>query len=132
MANGSKGWDGIATSMALPEYWPAGTVYEIAFWTPNRFDAAFDPNHGGEAAVEVEQVTGTSYVLPPDPMRLGARFASWWTAPENGARVTASMQVTATRPASRSRGTSSSRRSCAPWRWWKDGHLVAGVAERVA
>ena len=98
MANGSKGWDGIATSMALPEYWPAGTVYEIAFWTPNRFDAAFDPNHGGEAAVEVEQVTGTSYVLPPDPLRLGARFAGWWTAPENGARITASTQVTATRP----------------------------------
>ena len=98
VANGSKGWDGIATSMALPEYWPAGTTYEIAFWTPNRFDAAFDPNHGGEAAVEVEQVTGTSYVLPPDPVRPGARFAGWWTAAENGARVTASMQVTATRP----------------------------------
>ena len=99
VANGSKGWDGIATSMALPEYWPADTTYEIAFWTPNRCAVSFDANYEGSGEpAEVEQVTGTSYVLPPDPMRLGARFAGWWTAPENGARVTASMQVTATRP----------------------------------
>ena len=96
--NGSTGWDGIATSKALPEYWPDGTTHEIAFWTPNRFTVAFDPNWGGEAAAGVEQVTGTSCVLPADPVRQGARFGGWWTAPENGARVTASSQVTATRP----------------------------------
>ena len=98
VANGSKGWDGYATSMSLPEYWPAGTTYEIDFWTPNRFDVAFDPKFGDEAPVEVEQVTGTSYVLPVAPVRLGARFAGWWTERENGARISASTQVTATRP----------------------------------
>ena len=99
VANGSKGWDGIATSMALPEYWPADTTYEIAFWTPNRCAVSFDANYEGSGEpAEVEQVTGTSYVLPPNPVRLGARFDGWWTAPENGARITASTQVTATRP----------------------------------
>ena len=99
VANGSKGWDGIATSMALPEYWPADTTYEIAFWTPNRCAVSFDANYEGAGEpAEVEQVTGTSYVLPPNPVRLGARFDGWWTAPENGARITASTQVTATRP----------------------------------
>ncbi len=96
--NGSTGWDGIATSKALPEYWPNGTTHEIAFWTPNRFAVSFDPNWGGAAAGDVEQVTGTSCALPPEPVRQGARFAGWWTAPENGARVTSSSQVTATRP----------------------------------
>ena len=99
VANGSKGWDGIATSMALPEYWPADTTYEIAFWTPNRCAVSFDANYEGAGEpAEVEQVTGTSYVLPPNPVRRGARFDGWWTAPENGARITASTQVTATRP----------------------------------
>ena len=60
---------------------------------------SFDANYEGAGEpAEVEQVTGTSYVLPPNPVRLGARFDGWWTAPENGARITASTQVTATRP----------------------------------
>ena len=98
VANGSTGWDGIPTSRALPEYWPDGTTHEIAFWTPNRFVVTFDPGDGTGGSMEIEQVTGTSCVLPPDPARRGARFDGWWTAPENGARVTASTQVTATRP----------------------------------
>ena len=99
VANGSMGWDGIPTSRALPEYWPAGTTYEIDFWTPNRCAVSFDANYEGAGEpAEVEQVTGTSYVLPADPVRPGARFGGWWTAPENGARITASTQVTATRP----------------------------------
>lgn len=97
VANGSMGWDGIPTSKALPEFWPAGTTYEIAFWTPNRYNVSFDPCDG-TAPVEVEQVTGTSYVLPADPVRQGASFGGWWTAAENGARITASTPVTATRP----------------------------------
>ncbi len=95
---GSMGWDGIPTSKALPEFWPAGTAHEIAFWTPNRFNVAFDPCDGTGSTLEVEQVTGTTCMMPPDPVRQGARFGGWWTARENGARVTASTQVTATRP----------------------------------
>ena len=98
VANGSTGWDGIPTSRALPEYWPDGTTHEIVFWTPNRFVVTFDPCDGTGGQMEIEQVTGTSCVMPPDPARRGARFGGWWTAPENGARVTASTQVTATRP----------------------------------
>ena len=83
---------------SIRQFWPDGTTYEIAFWEPNRFDAAFDPNHDAEEPLQVGQVTGTSYVLPAAPVRLGARFDGWWTERENGARITASTQVLATRP----------------------------------
>ena len=98
VVNGSRGWDGIPTSKALPEFWPAGTEHEITFWQPNRFMVAFDPNDGATAATEVEQVTGTTYVLPPDATRRGAVFGGWWTAADGGARVTAVTQVALTRP----------------------------------
>ena len=92
--NGSTGWDGIASSQDLPRYWPAGTTYRIDWWDPNRLTVSFDPCDG-TAPTEVGQVTGTSYVLPAEPTRQGATFGGWWTLPENGARVTASTQVTA-------------------------------------
>ena len=98
VVNGSTGWDGIATSKALPEFWPSGTSNEITFWEPNRFMVSFDPNDGATAAAEVEQITGTTYMLPADAVRRGAVFGGWWTAADGGARVTASTQVVLTRP----------------------------------
>ena len=92
--NGSTGWDGIASSQDLPRYWPEGTTYRIDWWEPNRLTVSFDPCDG-TAPTAVGQVTGTSYVMPPEPVRQGAAFGGWWTQPENGARVTASTQVTA-------------------------------------
>lgn len=98
VVNGSTGWDGIATSKALPEFWPSGTSNEITFWEPNRFMVLFDPNDGTTTATEVEQVTGTTYMLPVDAVRRGAVFGGWWTAADGGARVSASTQVVLTRP----------------------------------
>ncbi|MBQ6926244.1 MAG: leucine-rich repeat protein, partial [Kiritimatiellae bacterium] len=92
--NGSTGWDGIASSQDLPRYWPEGTTYQIDWWEPNRLTVSFDPCDG-TAPIAVGQVTGTSYVMPSEPVRPGATFGGWWTLPENGARVTASTQVTA-------------------------------------
>ena len=97
--NGSMGWDGVPTSRTLPEFWPDGTTHEIAWWEPNRFLVTFDPNDGaGGVATQVVQVTGTTYVLPEDPARMGSTFAGWWTEAEGGARVTAVTQVALTRP----------------------------------
>ena len=98
VAKGSMGWDGITTSKSLPEFWPEGTSHEIAWWEPNRFMVTFDPNGGSGSAVEVEQVTGTTYILPPDATRRGAVFGGWWTATEGGARVTTVTQVALTQP----------------------------------
>ncbi len=99
VVNGSTGWDGIATSKALPEFWPAGTSNEITFWEPNRFMVDFVADgEGGAVTQRVEQVTGTTYMLPADAVRRGAVFGGWWTAVDGGARVTASTQVVLTRP----------------------------------
>lgn len=82
MANGSKGWDGIATSMALPEYWPADTTYEIAFWTPNRYYVHFDASGGSGTAEPVEMTVGTPAPLPPCPFaKVAHDFAGWATEP---------------------------------------------------
>ena len=98
VVNGSRGWDGIPTSKTLPEFWPEGTTQSITWWEPNRFMVTFDPNWGDEASVDVEQVTGTTYAMPTNPVRRGASFGGWWTAREGGARVTAVTQVALTRP----------------------------------
>ena len=95
--NGSTGWDGIETSKTLPEFWPEGTSNLITYWTPNRYDVTFDLSGGGDA-FDVEQVTGTTYILPPDPERQGAVFDGWWTSADGGARVTAVTSVDLTRP----------------------------------
>ena len=97
--NGSMGWDGVSTSRALPEFWPDGTTHEITWWEPNRFLVDFIADCGtGVVTAQVEQVTGTTYALPPDATRQGAAFGGWWTAAEGGARVTAVTQVALTRP----------------------------------
>ena len=92
---GSMGWDGIATSKSLPEFWPDGSGRMIDWWEPNRFDVAFVASdaEGGFATSIVGQVAGTLYELPPDAMRHGARFEGWWTAEEGGERVTSVSQV---------------------------------------
>jgi hypothetical protein len=93
------GWDGVPTSRALPEFWPDGTTHEIAWWEPNRFLVDFVADDGaGVVTTQVEQVTGTTYILPADATRQGAAFGGWWTAAVGGARVTAVTQVALTRP----------------------------------
>lgn len=94
VATGSLGWDGIASSRALPEYWPAGTTFEISWWDPYRFAVTFDNNDGSGESEHIEEVTDTTYKFPADdPVRPGFAFLGWWTEPDNGARVTASMRV---------------------------------------
>ena len=95
--NGSTGWDGIETSKTLPEFWPEGTSNLITYWTPNRYDVTFNLSGGGDS-FDVEQVTGTTYLLPLDPKRKGAVFDGWWTSLDGGARVTAVTPVDLTRP----------------------------------
>jgi hypothetical protein len=97
--NGSMGWDGVPTSRALPEFWPDGTTHEITWWEPNRFMVDFvAAGSTGTVTSQVEQVTGTTYSLPQDPVRRGTVFGGWWTATDGGARVTAVTQVALTRP----------------------------------
>ena len=85
--------------MSSPAAVPAGTANEITFWEPNRFLVDFVADGEGAVATQrVEQVTGTTYMLPSDAERRGAVFGGWWTAADGGARVTASTQVTLTRP----------------------------------
>ena len=95
--NGSTGWDGIETSKTLPEFWPEGRSNLITYWTPNRYDVTFNLSGGGDS-FDVEQVTGTTYILPLDPKRKGAVFDGWWTSLDGGARVTAVTPVDLTRP----------------------------------
>lgn len=89
VATGSRGWDGIATSKNLPEFWPSGTTHGIGWWDPSRFEVTFDYNDGSGASETVEEITDTTYKLPDaDPVHPGAAFLGWWTETVNGARVT--------------------------------------------
>ena len=88
VATGSRGWDGIATSRNLPEFWPSGTTHGIGWWDPTRFEVTFDYNDGSGASETVEEITDTTYKLPDaDPVHPGAAFLGWWTETVNGARV---------------------------------------------
>ena len=98
VVNGSMGWDGVATSRALPDSWPTSNSREITYWEPNRFDVVFDANGGAPATNVLEEITGMTYTLPiVNPTMPGATFLGWWTEPVNGAQVTAGTQVTLTR-----------------------------------
>ena len=98
VVNGSMGWDGVATSRALPDSWPTSNSREITYWEPNRFDVVFDANGGAPATNVLEEITGMTYTLPTvNPSMPGATFLGWWTEPVNGAQVTAGTQVTLTR-----------------------------------
>ena len=89
VATGSRGWDGIATSKNLPEFWPSGTAHGIGWWDPSRFEVTFDYNDGSGTFETVEEITDTTYKLPDaDPVHPGAAFLGWWTETVNGARVT--------------------------------------------
>ena len=91
---GSTGWDGVATSKALPQSWPTSNGRAIAYWEPNVFDVTFLGNGGEPAERTVSETTGTTYMLPTeDPVRTGAHFAGWWTEPENGGEVRATTKV---------------------------------------
>ena len=92
-AKGSRGWDGIPTSKALPEFWPDGTEHEIWPWTPSRFKVVFDKNDGISSAIEVEQVVGTTFLLPDNATRTGAEFCGWWTTADGGSRLSESVRV---------------------------------------
>ena len=76
--NGSRGWDGIPTSRALPEYWPTANGRTITYWEPNTFEVTFDGNGGTPSSLVVVQTTGMTYVLPEDdPVMESASFAGW-------------------------------------------------------
>ena len=103
--NGTKGWDGRATSRDLPSSWPVDNSYArpIAFWSANEFDVTFDANGGVFALGETNlyacaQITYTAYSLPPyEPILGGAKFGGYWTEPSGGTRVTASTAVKLTK-----------------------------------
>ena len=98
VVNGSMGWDGVATSRALPDSWPTSNSREITYWEPNRFNVIFDANGGMPATNVIEEITGMTYALPvPEPTMAGSTFLGWWTERVNGAQVTAGTQVTLTR-----------------------------------
>jgi uncharacterized repeat protein (TIGR02543 family) len=94
---GTRGWDGIESSRALPEKWPSGNYgCPITYWEANTFDLVFDGNGGTPATNVVEQTTDATYVLPAtDPEREGWEFDGWWTERSAGARVTESVLVKA-------------------------------------
>jgi len=95
VVSGSRGWDGVATSKALPENWPTSNARAITYWTPNTFEATFDGNGGTPSSSVVVQTTGMTYVLPADdPELLGARFNGWWTQPVNGGQIKTTTKVT--------------------------------------
>ena len=95
---GSRGWDGIPTSQALPESWPTANARAITYWEPNTFEATFDGNGGTPSSSMVVQTTGMTYVLPEEnPEMLGARFDGWWTQPVNGGRIKSTTKVEVTR-----------------------------------
>lgn len=98
----SRSWDGRQGSRVLPQSWNG---YPITYWTPNRFDVAFDANGGrfdlasGSASTWSEQqITDTTYALPStEPVRPGWAFEGWWTEQTGGAEVRYTTKVTATR-----------------------------------
>jgi uncharacterized repeat protein (TIGR02543 family) len=99
VVRGTRGWDGIPSSRDLPESWIG---YPITFWEPNRFSATFDANGGtfpdGVATYACEQITGTSYALPPyEPTWEGTEFDGWWTDRSAGAQIKATTKVNETR-----------------------------------
>ena len=96
--NGSRGWDGIPTSRALPEYWPTANGRTITYWEPNTFEVTFDGNGGTPSSLVVVQTTGMTYVLPEDdPVMESASFAGWWTQPVNGGQIKSVTKVEVTR-----------------------------------
>ena len=96
--NGSRGWDGVPTSRALPEYWPTANGRTITYWEPNTFEVTFDGNGGTPSSSVVVQTTGMTYVLPEDdPVMESASFAGWWTQPVNGGQIKSVTKVEVTR-----------------------------------
>ena len=59
-----------------------------ARWTKNSYEVKFDAN-GGKEAYESENVShGDAYgKFPPDPTRIGYKFAGWYTEKDGGAKV---------------------------------------------
>ena len=99
VVQGSRGWDGIPSSRDLPSSWIGRG---ITTWTPNRFYATFDANEGQfpdhSATYACEQITDTSYAIPPfEPTRTAYAFAGWWTDRTAGAQVKATTRVNETR-----------------------------------
>ena len=62
------------------------TLY--AHWTQNIYDVRFDAN-GGKEAYEPKKVRhGDAYKeFPPEPTRIGYKFAGWYTEKDGGAKV---------------------------------------------
>ena len=67
-----------------------------AHWTQNVYDVSFDAN-GGKEAYEPKKVRyGETYgKFPPDPTRIGYKFAGWFTDAKDGTQVKPEDVVTA-------------------------------------
>lgn len=94
---GTRGWDGVATSMALPARWPSSNPHILLRWAPERPKVKFCGNGGIPDAVVLEQVTGLGYVLPADdPEHPHGNFSGWWSEPVGGMPIAEATCVTQT------------------------------------
>jgi formylglycine-generating enzyme required for sulfatase activity len=97
VTDGSRGWDGIAMSKALPETWPSDASNAIKTWEPKKMTVTFDAQGGEPAITNLEEVTDTTYRLPEiEPTRVGATFAGWWSEIKAGAEVRPTTRVVLT------------------------------------
>ena len=73
---------------AVTKVTTAGKHTLYAHWTRIRYEVKFDAN-GGKEAYESENVShGDAYgKFPPDPTRIGYKFAGWYTEKDGGAKV---------------------------------------------
>lgn len=71
------------------------TLYAIWDFKEINVDVAFDENYEGGKIQHIEQVLGTTYILPSsDPSREKFRFLGWFTEQTGGVEVDKNTQVT--------------------------------------
>jgi len=86
----STGWDGTPGSHSLPQAWPlvGGSRRAIAYWDVPSYLCQFESNGGTLGVQDTYQYSEKPFVLPPEPVQSGYKFAGWWTQPVGGLHVT--------------------------------------------
>ena len=86
----STGWDGTPGSHSLPQAWPlaGGSRRAIAYWDVPSYLCQFESNGGTLGVQDTYQYSEKPFVLPPEPVQSGYKFAGWWTKPVGGLHVT--------------------------------------------
>lgn len=86
----STGWDGTPGSHSLPQAWPlaGGSRRAIAYWDAPSYLCQFESNGGTLGVQDTYQYSEKPFVLPPEPVQSGYKFAGWWTKPVGGLHVT--------------------------------------------